>query len=51
MGEPTPARGGSSRISKRLFDLFFSVLGLLVLAPVGIVVAILIKLSDGGPVL
>ena len=51
MGESTPAQRGCYRISKRLFDLFFSVLGLLVLAPVGIVVAVLIKLGDGGPVL
>ncbi len=36
---------------KRLFDLFFVIPGLLVLAPVLIVIAILIKIKDGGNVL
>lgn len=35
---------------KRSFDLFLSLLGLLFLAPLGLLVAILIKASDGGPV-
>jgi lipopolysaccharide/colanic/teichoic acid biosynthesis glycosyltransferase len=34
----------------RLFDLFWSLLGLLVLAPVFLLVGILIKAEDGGPV-
>lgn len=35
---------------KRAFDLFWSVLGLLVLAPLFAAIALLIKLEDGGPV-
>ena len=37
--------------SKRLFDLFFVIPGLILLAPVFLVVALLIKLKDGGSVL
>lgn len=35
---------------KRAFDIFWSVLGLLVLAPIGLLLALIVKLSDGGPV-
>ncbi len=35
---------------KRLFDIFFSFLGLLVLAPLFVVVAILVKIDSKGPV-
>ena len=35
---------------KRAFDLFFSVVGLLVLSPVFLLIALIVKLSDGGPV-
>ena len=38
-------------MAKRVFDLFFSVVGLLVLSPVLLVLAVLVKVSDGGPVL
>jgi len=38
------------RWSKRLFDLFWSILGLLILWPLFLVVALLIKLDDKGPV-
>jgi len=38
-------------IAKRLFDLFFSLSGLLILAPVFSIVAIWIKLDSPGPVL
>ena len=38
-------------LSKRLFDLFFVIPGLLVLAPVLILIALLIKIKDGGNVL
>jgi len=38
------------RWSKRLFDLFWTILGLLVLWPLFLLVALLIKLDDGGPV-
>ena len=37
-------------VSKRLFDIVCAGLGLLVLAPMGLLIAILIKLSDGSPV-
>lgn len=36
--------------SKRLFDLFWSMLGLAVLWPLFLLIALLIKLEDGGPV-
>ena len=36
---------------KRLFDLFFVIPGLLVLSPVLFIVAVIIKLRDGGNVL
>jgi len=35
---------------KRLFDIVLCALGLLVLAPLGLLVALAIKLADGGPV-
>jgi lipopolysaccharide/colanic/teichoic acid biosynthesis glycosyltransferase len=35
---------------KRVFDLFFSGLGLITLWPVGLVIGLLIKLTDGGPI-
>lgn len=43
--------GLRSRIIKRAFDMTAAAVGLLVLSPVLIVVALLIKLEDGGPVL
>jgi lipopolysaccharide/colanic/teichoic acid biosynthesis glycosyltransferase len=38
-------------IKKRIFDLFFVIPGLLVLSPVLIIIALLIKFKDGGNVL
>ncbi|WP_299877323.1 sugar transferase [uncultured Cocleimonas sp.] len=38
-------------LSKRLFDLFFVIPGLLVLAPFLLIIALVIKLKDGGNVL
>lgn len=38
------------RWSKRLFDVFWASLGLIMLLPLFVVVAVLIKLEDGGPV-
>lgn len=38
------------RIVKKLADLFFSLIGIIVLTPLFIVVAIVIKSEDGGPV-
>ncbi len=38
-------------VVKRAFDLAFAVVGLVVLAPVSLVVAAALKLEDGGPVL
>ena len=43
--------GLRARILKRLFDLVVAGTGLIVLSPLLIVVALLIKLEDGGPVL
>lgn len=41
----------AERIAKRVFDIFASVLGLIVLAPFLAIVALLIKLDSRGPVL
>lgn len=41
----------SARFLKRLFDIGFSFLALLLLSPLFLLVALLIKLEDGGPVL
>ncbi|TYP52405.1 sugar transferase [Thermosediminibacter litoriperuensis] len=38
------------RWSKRLFDIFWSFIGLILLVPLFIIVAFLIKIEDGGPV-
>ncbi len=40
-----------ARILKRLFDIVVAGVGLIVLAPLLLVVALLVKLEDGGPVL
>lgn len=37
-------------VLKRLFDIFFSAIGILFLLPMGVLVAILIKLDSAGPV-
>jgi len=37
------------RVSKRIFDIVFSFVGLVVLTPFLILIALLIKISDGGP--
>jgi exopolysaccharide biosynthesis polyprenyl glycosylphosphotransferase len=41
---------GWGRIIKRLFDIFASGLAMILLSPVYIIIAIFIKLGDGGPV-
>ncbi|WP_185750434.1 sugar transferase [Butyrivibrio sp. AE3003] len=41
---------GGQRILKRVFDLFFSILALIVLSPIFVLVAVAIKLEDRGPV-
>jgi exopolysaccharide biosynthesis polyprenyl glycosylphosphotransferase len=46
-----PALNGRARLMKRLFDLFLSVLLLLVLSPLLLFIALLIKLDTPGPVL
>jgi hypothetical protein len=43
--------GLRARILKRLFDMTIAVGGLIVLSPLLLIVALLIKLEDGGPVL
>lgn len=43
-------QGRRERLSKRVFDLVFASLGLILLAPVFVVVAVLIKLDSPGPV-
>ncbi len=42
---------GWNLVAKRAFDIIFSLFALVVMAPVMLVTAILIKLTDGGPVL
>jgi len=39
------------RWEKRVFDFIFSALGLVILFPIFIIIALLIKIEDGGPVL
>ncbi len=41
---------GGQRILKRIFDLFFSILAIIVLSPIFVIVAVAIKLEDRGPV-
>lgn len=41
---------GGQRILKRVFDLFFSILALIILSPIFVIVAVAIKLEDRGPV-
>ncbi|MCE5262693.1 MAG: polysaccharide biosynthesis protein [Deltaproteobacteria bacterium] len=38
------------KVSKRIFDLFWTIAGLLLLWPLFAVIALLVKLDDGGPV-
>ena len=42
---------GYARALKRLFDLLFSGLGIIILSPIMLIIAILIKLDSNGPVL
>jgi exopolysaccharide biosynthesis polyprenyl glycosylphosphotransferase len=39
-----------ARFTKRVLDIFFSLLALLILSPVFLIIGLLIKLEDGGPV-
>jgi len=39
------------RLGKRIFDIVFSLSGLIILFPLFIIIAFLIKLNDGGPVI
>lgn len=48
--EPSDSSGPQLTV-KRALDLFMAVVGLMIFAPVMLVVALAIKLSDGGPVL
>lgn len=41
---------GCYLLTKRLFDVIFSISGLLILSPIIIIVALLIKMEDAGPV-
>jgi exopolysaccharide biosynthesis polyprenyl glycosylphosphotransferase len=45
-----PQAGAAGGLSKRLFDLVFSALALVVLSPLLLVVAVLVKVHDGGPI-
>ncbi len=48
--KPTPLDGWG-KVLKRSFDIFFSLLGLILLSPFFLIIAILIKLDSKGPVL
>ena len=50
VGLPSPRLSGSSRFLKRSLDLGAAALGLVILAPVFVVVALAIKLDSRGPV-
>ena len=50
VGLPSPRLSGSSRFLKRSLDLTASALGLIVLAPLVLVVALTIKIDSRGPV-
>lgn len=50
VGLPAPRLSGSSRLLKRSLDLTSATMGLVLLAPVFAVVAVLIKLDSRGPV-
>jgi len=43
-------RGGVNKMIKRLFDIVFSIIGLTIFLPLLLIVAILIKKEDGGPI-
>lgn len=50
---PQPADGSDRKlffVFKRAFDVVCSLVGLILFAPFGLLIAILVKLSDGGPV-
>lgn len=48
--KPTPLDGWG-KVAKRSFDIFFSLLGLIMLSPIFLIVTIFIKLDSRGPVL
>jgi exopolysaccharide biosynthesis polyprenyl glycosylphosphotransferase len=50
VGLPSTRLSGSSRFLKRSFDLFGAAIGLVLLAPLFVAVAVLIKLDSKGPV-
>ena len=41
---------GWGRVIKRLFDVITSIISLIILSPIYIIIAIAVKLSDGGPI-
>jgi len=51
IGLRDPAIDGFQRLIKRLIDILFSSIGLLILSPLMALIAMLIKLQDGGPIL
>lgn len=46
----TPSYLYQRSIAKKFFDLFFAVLGLVLLSPLFLLIAVAVKASDGGPV-
>ena len=47
----SPAHGGADYVTKRVLDVFVSSVGLLVLSPLFVLIALAIKLTSPGPVL
>lgn len=50
IGEQLPPRSTAAILAKRCYDVFFAGLGLIALSPMLLLIAVVIKLSDGGAV-
>jgi lipopolysaccharide/colanic/teichoic acid biosynthesis glycosyltransferase len=50
LSAPAPMAPATGKLPRLLFDVFCSVIGLAILAPLFVVTAVAIKLDDGGPV-
>lgn len=47
---PTPLEGWG-KVAKRLFDIVFSILGIIILSPIYVIIALWLKLTDPGPLI
>jgi len=46
-----PSFSGLARITKRILDLFVAILGLILISPILLVIALMVKASDRGPII